>query len=209
MISHPMKSLIFFIAIVLAAISVIGLYQHQNLSTNKLSKAGENKNLVTNESPKTAVKPVEKKSTGSQLIVTSRSLLGTWSKVRTQHEDHHYLGDGDWHLSVSFKENGRFIGDSKRYDNKQNPIDESLRGTYLIERGFIIAYKFDKPSPAAQKRLPELFAFWPNKQLGQQTFKFRDDFLILGHDGAKLWFHLKRKTDVEQSASTDVMDGNH
>jgi len=207
MISHPKKSTIFFIVIAVTAIFGIGLYQYLTLSADKLSRGGDNKNLVSNDSPITPVKPVDEKSTGPQPAPnstgSSRSLLGTWSKVRTQQEGGHYPGDRDWHLSVTFGDNGRFIWDSKRYEDSQDPVDESLKGTYLIERGFIVTYRFAKPSPAAEQSLPELFAFWPNKRLGQQTFRFHDDFLVLVHDGRKLWIHLKRKTDVEQSAPAD------
>ena len=208
MTSHSRKTAIFFIIIALVAVSAIALYRHFNSSTNELSKTGENKNLATNECPKTTIRPVEEKSTGPQpvqsKVVPSRNLIGTWSKVRTQQEGGPYPGNENWHLTVTFKENGHFVWDSMRYEDGQNPLDESLQGTYLIERGFLITYKFDEPAPAAQKRLPELFAFWPNKQLGQQTFKFRDDFLILGHDGAKLWMHFKRNADIEQSASANT-----
>ena len=66
-------------------------------------------------------------------------------------------------------------------------------GVYYTEQGFLISYTFEKPSNQVLERIPELFAFWPNKLLGQQTFRFDDDYLILGHDGNKLWFYMKRK----------------
>jgi len=78
-----------------------------------------------------------------------------------------------------------------------SPLDDSLTGSYSIEKGFLIAYHFDKPSPAALLRLPELFAFWPNQLLGKQTFRFQDGHLILYHDGEKIWINLKRSADAE------------
>ena len=71
-------------------------------------------------------------------------------------------------------------------------IDDSLTGKYSIESGFLIAYRFDQPSAEALEKLPQLFAFWPNQLLGRHTFEFEDDYLILGHDGEKIWFYLKR-----------------
>ena len=39
-------------------------------------------------------------------------------------------------------------------------------------------------------------AFWPAALKGQQTYHFRDERLILGHDGNKLWFYLERKDNL-------------
>ena len=119
-------------------------------------------------------------------------LIGTWTKQHTQEEGHAYPGDTNWDLEVTFRPNGQFVWRSTRTDGT-NRIDESLTGTYSLERGMMIIYRFDKPSNAADKRLAEWFAYWPSKLEGQHTFRFRKDFLILGHDGNKLWFYMKRK----------------
>ncbi len=119
-------------------------------------------------------------------------LTGTWTKQHTQAEDHAYPGDADWNLEVTFRANGQFVWRSSRTEGI-NTIDESLTGTYSLERGMMITYRFDKPSTAAGKRLAEWFAFWPSKLEGQQTFRFEKGFLLLGHDGHKLWFYMKRK----------------
>jgi hypothetical protein len=123
----------------------------------------------------------------------TKNLSGSWIKEKTQQEGSEYPGDKDWKLIVTFNDNGRFIWDSKRKESTGKIIDESLTGTYTIEKGFMISYQFDKPSNQALEKLPKLFAFWPNKLLGQQTFRFEDNYLILGYDGSKTWFYLKRK----------------
>ncbi len=126
-------------------------------------------------------------------------LVGTWVKRRTQQEDHAYPGDANWKLEVSFQPNSRFVWRSTRTEGGK-VIDESVRGTYSVKRG-LIAFRFQKPSPAARKRLPEWFAYWPAKLKGQQSLRLKDDSLVLGHDGNKLWFHLRRK-DVEKHRSS-------
>ncbi len=118
-------------------------------------------------------------------------LSGTWVKQHSQEEDHAYLGDTNWDLEVTFRANGQFVWRSSRSEGTSR-IDESLTGTYSLKRG-MITYRFDKPSDASGKRLAEWFAFWPSKLEGQHTFRFEKDFLILGHDGNKLWFYMKRK----------------
>jgi hypothetical protein len=123
----------------------------------------------------------------------TKNLSGSWIKEKTQQEGSEYPGDKDWKLTVTFDDNGRFIWDSKRKESTGKIIDESLTGTYTIEKGFMISYQFDKPSNQALEKLPELFAFWPNKLLGQQTFGFENDYLFLGYDSGKTWFCLKRK----------------
>ena len=123
----------------------------------------------------------------------TKGLIGTWIKQETFSIENHYPNDNNWELKVTFNNNKRFIWDSKRKESDGNTIDESLTGTYTTEQGFLISYTFEKPSNQVLERIPELFAFWPNKLLGQQTFRFDDDYLILGHDGNKLWFYMKRK----------------
>jgi hypothetical protein len=123
------------------------------------------------------------------------SLIGTWIKERSMKEGGQYPGDNGWHLSVTFADDGRFIWDSQRSSDDHSPVDESVTGTYSIERGFLIAYHFDQPSPVAREVLPEYFAFWPSELTGRQTFKCHGESLILGHDEAKLWFFLKRSDD--------------
>lgn len=118
-------------------------------------------------------------------------LVGTWTKQYTESIEHLFPADTDWSLEVNFKPDGRFVWHFSRTDAGQQ-IDESLTGTYTTE-GCLITYRFDKLSDAAAKRVEEWFAYWPTQLKGQQTFKFRQNELILGHDGHKLWFHMKRK----------------
>ena len=54
-------------------------------------------------------------------------------------------------------------------------------------------YYFEKPSEQALERLPELFAYWPNKNMGQQTFRFQNDKFLLVHDGGKIWISLNKQ----------------
>jgi len=124
----------------------------------------------------------------------SDRLIGTWAKQQTKAielvlQD---ISDDDWQLTVTFTDDNRFIWDSKRYGEDGKPLNDSLTGSYSIERGFLIAYRFDKPSAEALAQLPWLFAYWPNQSLGKHTFRFEDDYLVLGHDGEKVWFYLKR-----------------
>jgi hypothetical protein len=122
----------------------------------------------------------------------TKNIIGTWVKEKTTKEGADYPVDNDWWLTVTFDNKGRFTWDSKRKLSNGLEIDESLRGTYIIERGFLISYHFDKPSKQALGKIPELFAFWPNKLLGQQTFRFQNDNLTLAHDGGKIWIYLKK-----------------
>lgn len=127
------------------------------------------------------------------------TLVGSWVKHHAQQEDHAYPGDTNWNLEVTFQANGTFVWNSIR-TQEDATVDQSVTGTYSINRG-MITFLFDKPSGAARKRLSEWFAFWPSKLKGQQTFRFKDEFLVLAHDGNKLWFYFKRK-DVEQDKSS-------
>jgi hypothetical protein len=129
----------------------------------------------------------------------SHKILGTWVKYYTNKEGGQYKADHKLHLFVTFDHDGHFLWDCKQYGDNGQIVDESLTGTYSFERGFLITYKFDKPSPSAQKSLSKFFAFWPNQMKGQQTFKFHDDTLILGHDGKKMWFYLRRKDEAEHT----------
>jgi len=128
----------------------------------------------------------------------TKSLIGTWIKERIQKEDHDFPSEKNWQISVIFKDNGRFIWDFKRKDSENKTINESLTGTYTIEKGFLISFHFDKPSNQALKWLPEFFALWPNKLLGQQTFRFGKNYLRLGNDGHKTWIYLRRKDTNSQ-----------
>ncbi len=122
----------------------------------------------------------------------TKSIIGTWQKESASQEGHNYPGDKDWELKVTFEDNGHFIWDSKRKDQNGNLVDESLSGKYTIEKGFMVNYYFEKPSEKALERLPELFAYWPNKTLGQQTFRFQNGKFLLVHDGGKLWLSMKK-----------------
>jgi len=132
---------------------------------------------------------------GAVLVTQAKAddkLLGSWVKERTQQEDHAYPGDTNWKLEVTFRAGGHFVWHSTRTEGT-NTVDESITGTFSVKRG-MITFLFDKPSSAAHKRLPEWFAFWPSEMKGQQSARLDKDALILGHDGNKLWFHMKRKT---------------
>ena len=119
------------------------------------------------------------------------ALRGSWVKQNTRQEDHAYPGDTNWHLEVTFQADGRFMWKSARR-NGADTVDESVAGTYSVDRG-LITYLFDKPSSAARMRLPEWFAFRPSKLTGKQTWRIEDGALTLGHDGEKLWFSFERK----------------
>ena len=141
---------------------------------------------------------------GAALLAQAQAddnLVGSWVKERTQLEDHAYPGDTNLNLVVTFRAGGHFVWHSTRTEGT-NTVDESITGTYSIDRG-MITFLFHKPSSAARNRLPEWFAFWPSEMKGQQTARFENGALILGHDGDKLWFHMKRKT-VEPISDGDV-----
>lgn len=150
--------------------------------------------------PESAAEVTDVESTESQVLVGDNNrtnrLIGTWVKDHIISVENYYPDDSNWHLYLTFSEDGSFIWDSKKYGSDEITVDESLVGKYSIERGFLINYIFDQHSSGTQRRIPEWFAYWPNKSLGQQTFRFQDDFLILGHDGAKIWFYLKRKDNI-------------
>jgi len=190
-----------WLVIALLSIAAFGLYRSVVSSTSKPTKPADAvcTNPLADQSPVVAVDPLERKASPTQPVtdntIQHQTLVGTWLKVRTEQEGGHYDGDDTWQLSVTFDAKGRFFWDSTRYEDGQAPLEESVTGAYVIERGFIITYLFDKPSPTARQRLPELFAFWPNRLRGQQTFRFHNDYLILGHDAQKLWIHLKRKSE--------------
>ena len=148
---------------------------------------------------KTAVAILALTLTVSTQAQADSKLVGSWVKHHTQQEDHVYPGDTNWNLEVTFQADGTFVWHSTRLEG-DTTIDESISGTYSVNRG-MITFMFDKPSNAAHKRLSGWFAFWPKKLQGQQTFRFENEFLVLGHDGNKLWFYLKRK-DVEQDKSS-------
>jgi len=169
---------------------------NQNVEEGSVTVAGTESSLV-----KAADASEIKSETPSKN--RAQTLIGTWVKERLMREGGDYPGNAGWHLSVTFDDNGQFIWDSKRNREDQTLVDESLTGTYSIERGFLITYKFDEPSSVSQLRLPEYFAFWPSKLTGQQTFKFYNDYLILGHDAYKLWFILKRNDDFRHVAQPD------
>ncbi|MCP4261614.1 MAG: hypothetical protein GY774_29545 [Planctomycetes bacterium] len=76
----------------------------------------------------------------------TQTLVGTWAKQRINAIEPPYPEDIEWHLTVTFCDDGHFTWDSKRYKDDGEIVDESLTGTYRIEQGFIIAYEFDKPS---------------------------------------------------------------
>ncbi len=126
-------------------------------------------------------------------------LAGTWVKVHAQKEDHLYAKGENWQLSVTFGADGRFVWTSLRTLDAGNTevIDESLAGTYFVDGGRII-YAFENPSESARSRLAEWFAYWPNRKVGQHTCSFRDDRLVLGNAGKKLWIHFEHQTDVLQ-----------
>lgn len=128
-------------------------------------------------------------------------LVGSWVKHHTRQEGSAYKSDANWNLTVTFRDNGDFLWQSIRTDGEK-VADESVKGTYSIKRA-LLTFKFRKPSPAARKRLPEHFAFWPSKLVGQQTYRLQDDYLVLGHDGHKLWHYLKRKNGVKPRAELD------
>lgn len=132
---------------------------------------------------------------------TKGSLVGTWVKERTQQECREYPEDANWDLAVSFQSDGRFVWNATRKasSSDQDRIDESVTGTYSV-KGSLVTYQFDKPSQAALKRLPEIFAFWPKQLRGQQTFQFQDDTLRLGNDGSKLWIFFKHKSEKAEGA---------
>jgi len=128
----------------------------------------------------------------------SERLIGTWEKQKTRAIELApvNLDDDNWRLTVTFTDDNRFVWDSSRYGRNGKTLNDSLTGSFSIERGFLIAYQFDKPSAEALQRLSQLFAFWPNQLLGKHTFRFEDDYLVLGHDGEKIWFYLKR-SDIQ------------
>jgi len=200
------KNMAFLGIIFLATVTGAIFFWFLMSSTNPLSPDQKSKDAYTliETNPEASMNLIDEKSIESQAAADSHNrtqiLLGSWVKHHLISVENYYPDNRNWHLYVTFNDDGRFLWDSKRYESGGEIIDESLTGTYSVERGFLIRYKFDQPSAEAQKKLPELFAFWPNKLLGQQTFRFNDDFLSLGHDGAKIWLYLKRKDNVEQIA---------
>jgi hypothetical protein len=131
------------------------------------------------------------------LSYADERLIGTWVKQRTQQEDHAHTGDTNWSLTVRFESSGQFRWKSIRIDGT-NTVDESVNGTYSVDRD-LITYTFQNPTAAASKCLPDWFAFWQLKSTGVQTFRLNGQFLVLGNDGKKLWFHMKRETGEQQS----------
>ncbi|MBN2588291.1 MAG: hypothetical protein JXA96_00385 [Sedimentisphaerales bacterium] len=152
--------------------------------------------LISANANNTEIIKSEEIETNSQISekndTSNKSIIGTWIKESASQEDHDYPGDKDWELTVTFDDNGRFTWDSKRKGQVGNFINNSLSGTYTIENGFMVNYHFDKPSEQALEKIPELFAYWPNKKMGQQTFRFQNDKFILIYDGQKLRISMKK-----------------
>ena len=126
-------------------------------------------------------------------------LIGTWAKIRARQEDGALPGDETWQLEVTFSGDGRFVWKSNRTQRDGTKIDDSVTGTWAIRQA-VITYKFDAPSEAARKALPEVFAYWPSTRTGQHTLRFKEGHLVLGNDGAKLWIELSRKADTDSAA---------
>jgi hypothetical protein len=144
-----------------------------------------NANLIISRNKEIAAKKDEESS-------ETRYIIGTWKKEKSMQEGGSYPGDEKWQLSVTFKDDGSFIWNSKRLGNNNELIDEQLTGKYTLEDSYLINYEFNKPSLMAQQKITEYFAYWPNKSLGQQIFAFRDGYLVLSNSGAKLYLMLKR-----------------
>jgi len=199
---------ILFALIALTAVTRIGLFGDLTSHASDLSKVhtGVDTESTMNDGPAAAAKPLEAESPDAQAVPggkgLSRGLVGTWVKEEARQEGQGYAGDEEWRLSVTFRDDGRFVWHSRRRVNSAESVDESLRGTYEIEGGFLVTYLFEAPSKTAEERLPELFAYWPKQLLGQHTFKRRGDTLVLGHDGAKLWIHLQRESVPAQKGTT-------
>jgi hypothetical protein len=189
------------VVIILASLARVSIWFSQTSPTSPTTSIQPKKSLGSATNMQNDVSMPQLKSTQFHALIdvnnNSQKLIGTWVKYQINIEGNRYSADDKWHLSVTFGPDRHFLWDCKQYGDNGETIDASLTGTYSFERGFLITYKFDKPSPAAQKSLPELFAFWPNQLKGQHTFRFHDDTLILGHDGNKLWLYLIRKIDVE------------
>ena len=126
-------------------------------------------------------------------------LVGLWVKDHTRQEDHVYPGDTNWNLEVIFRADGQFVWRSTRTEGT-NTIDESVTGTYSVNRA-MITFQFDKPGSAALKRLPDWFAFWPSQMRGQQVVRFEKDSMVLANEAGKLWIYMKKT--VEQSPGGD------
>jgi hypothetical protein len=201
------------IILILASIAGVGIWFLLKSTTNPTTSNQPRKNLDSANNMKKDASIPQLKSIQPhhtiELKTKSQKIVGTWVKYYTNTEGARYKADDKLHLSVAFDHNGRFLWDCKQYGNDGQIIDESLTGTYSFERGFLITYKFDKPSPSAQKSLPKFFAFWPNQMKGQQTFRFHDDTLILGHDGNKMWFYLRRKSNAEHITKQNNSEKHH
>lgn len=126
------------------------------------------------------------------------SLFGCWVKDHVQEIDNPHPGVSNLAIEVTFKADGRFFWQVIGQDGT-NTIDGSFAGTYSLNNG-MVNYRIDKPTAAARSLLPILVSFWPSKMKGQQSCRFSKDSLELGHDEAKLWFHMKRKL-VEPTAA--------
>ena len=148
-------------------------------------------NISENPEKTIAVKDNSGSSISGKNVNKTKTLTGTWVKEKIHQEDHYYPGDKNLQLTVTFDADRHFIWNLKHKNESGKIIEESFTGTFTIEKGFLISYHFDKHTNLASKWIPELFAFWPNKRLGQQTFRFGEDYLRLGHDGHKTWIYLK------------------
>ena len=132
-------------------------------------------------------------SVSSENSKQSNSLSGTWIKEKIRQEDHDFPGDENWQITFKFDDNSKFECKLKQKTGDEKYLEETLSGTFKIEKGFLLSYQFNKPSEQAIKMLMEFFAFWPNKLFGQQTFKLDGNSLKLGFDGHKTWIYLKKE----------------
>ena len=140
-------------------------------------------NMNENSEKPVAAKVNSSSSLSEKNVNKTKTLTGTWVKEKIQQEGHDYPEDKNLQLTFTFNDDRRFIWNLKQKNDSGQIIDESFTGTFTIEKGFLISYHFDKHSNLTSKWVLELFALWPNKRLGQQTFRFGEDYLCLGHDG--------------------------
>ena len=145
------------IVIILASVAGISIWFSLTSPTSPATSIQPRKNLDSANNMNKDVsmqqskeKPIQSHAV-SELKTKSQKIVGTWVKYRTNTADTRYNADDKWHLSVTFDHDGHFLWDCKQYGDDGKIIDESLKGTYSFERGFLITYKFHKSSPAAQK----------------------------------------------------------
>ena len=196
------KTKVIFASMTTALVAAAALWLSMRAVSSEDAESGFSKDMNSRTDVSGAVaskqmaEPRDYSHSPSRHQSKSEKLVGTWKKQRTCAIDQvlQNFNDNDWHLTVRFTQGGRFIWDSRRTGSEGSRINDSLTGKYSIEDGFLINYRFDKPSPEALERLPMLFAFWPNQLLGRHTFRFEEDCLVLGHDGEKIWLYLKRNS---------------